>query len=112
MAPLKALGCRRRLGHFRDRVLPGRLEVPDDVLSDQRGSPDWPSIVADAPASLGDLRAVARYAFIPERFQTLTMPVLLQIGSESPADFYVTDALATCFPTSRSAASKARRTRQ
>ena len=80
-------------GFFRDV-----LAVPEGVLSEMRRSPDWPLIVADAPASLGDLRAAARYAFTPERFQSLPMPVLLQVGSESPADFYVTDALAAVLP--------------
>ena len=98
MAPLEDLAAAGDWDAFATAFFRDVLEVPDDVLSDLRGSPDWPSIVADAPASLGDLRAVARYAFTPERFPTLPMPVLLQIGSESPADFYVTDALATVLP--------------
>jgi pimeloyl-ACP methyl ester carboxylesterase len=50
------------------------------------------------PASLGDLRALARHRFDPERFSALTMPVLLQTGTESPPDIYVTDALAAVLP--------------
>ena len=98
MAPLEELAATGDWDAFATAFFRDVLAVPEGVLSDLRGSPDWPSIVADAPASLGDLRAVARYAFTPERFQTLPMPVLLQIGSESPADFYVTDALATVLP--------------
>jgi pimeloyl-ACP methyl ester carboxylesterase len=36
--------------------------------------------------------------FQPERFRELDVPVLLQIGSESPRDLYVTDALAAILP--------------
>lgn len=71
------------------------LEVPADVLEAVRHSDDWPPILADAPATIGDLRALRRHHFDPERYgAALTMPVLLQVGTESPRDFYVTDALA------------------
>jgi hypothetical protein len=52
----------------------------------------WPPIIADAHASLGDLRALSRYDFEAERFRELRVPVMLQIGTESPRDLYVTDA--------------------
>jgi pimeloyl-ACP methyl ester carboxylesterase len=61
----------------------------------------WNPILADAPASLNDLRALDRYRFRPERFESLPMPVLLQTGSESPTGLYVTDALAAVLPDSR-----------
>jgi pimeloyl-ACP methyl ester carboxylesterase len=70
------------------------LAVPDSDLGAVRASELWPPIVADAKASLADLRAVAAYDFRPERFGGIPCEVLLQIGSESPRDFYVTDALA------------------
>jgi pimeloyl-ACP methyl ester carboxylesterase len=54
--------------------------------------------VADAKASLGDLRALARYDVQAERFRDLRVPTLLQVGSESPRHFYVTDALAAALP--------------
>ena len=60
-----------------------------------------PPIVADAPASLGDLRALARIASIRIASRDCDMPVLLQIGSESPREFYVTDALAAVLPCAR-----------
>ena len=41
---------------------------------------------------------MTRYKFEAERYHTLDMPVLLQIGSESPRDLYVTDALAAVLP--------------
>ena len=41
---------------------------------------------------------MTRYKFEAGRYHTLNMPVLLQIGSESPRDLYVTDALAAVLP--------------
>jgi pimeloyl-ACP methyl ester carboxylesterase len=74
------------------------LHVPTEELDALRGSDLWPPIVADAPASLKDLRAIHAYQFAPARFARLDVPVLLQIGSESPRDLYVTDALAAVLP--------------
>jgi len=74
------------------------LHVPEADLQQLRGTDLWPPIVADAKASLGDLRAIARHDFRPERFKQLTCPVLLQTGSESPGSLYSTDTLAACLP--------------
>lgn len=81
---------------FRDMLL-----VPAAEVDAVRSSALWPPIVADAKASLGDIRAVARYQFDPERWRGLDAPVLLQIGSESPRHLYVTDALAAVLPDAR-----------
>lgn len=70
------------------------LSVPVQELDEVRASPLWPPIVADAKASLGDLRALNRYDFRVERFRHLRLPVVLQIGTESPRHLFVTDALA------------------
>jgi pimeloyl-ACP methyl ester carboxylesterase len=78
---------------FRDR-----LQVPLEELNELRATELWPPIIADAKASLGDLRALSRYDFKAERFGELRVPVLLQIGSESPRDLYVTDPLAAVLP--------------
>ena len=77
------------------------LHVPVHELDALRATPLWPPIVADAKASLGDLRALARYRFGADRCRALDLPVLLQIGSESPRDLYVTDALAAVLPDAR-----------
>ncbi len=74
------------------------LRVPVQALDELRSTPLWPPIVADGKASLGDLRAIARYDFDPERFRNLHVPVLLQVGTESPRDLYATDALAAALP--------------
>jgi len=78
-----------------------RLSVPLEELDVLRTTELWPPIIADAAASLGDLRALSRYDFQAERFRELRIPVLLQIGTESPRDLYVTDALAAILPNVR-----------
>jgi pimeloyl-ACP methyl ester carboxylesterase len=78
---------------FRDR-----LSVPVEALDALRATALWPPMIADAEASLGDLRALSRYDFQAERFRELRVPVMLQIGTESPRDLYVTDALAAVLP--------------
>ncbi|MGH8532127.1 MAG: alpha/beta fold hydrolase [Gammaproteobacteria bacterium] len=78
---------------FRDQ-----LSVPLAELDELRATELWPPIIADAEASLGDLRALCRYDFNAGRFRDLRVPVTLQIGSESPRDLYVTDALAAVLP--------------
>jgi pimeloyl-ACP methyl ester carboxylesterase len=77
------------------------LRVPAEDLLQVRASELWPPILQDAKASKGDLYALARYDFTPEEFRSLDIPVLLQTGSESPQDLYVTDALARVLPNAR-----------
>lgn len=77
------------------------LEVPAAEVAEIKASPFWHVWTADAPATLGDLRALATYAFDPERFRTLAMPVVFLVGSESPRALYATDALAAVLPQAR-----------
>lgn len=74
------------------------LTVPAAELDALRATPLWPPTVADAPATLGDVRAVSRYNFRAERFRGLRVPVMLQVGTESPRALYATDALAGALP--------------
>jgi len=76
-------------------------KIPQPLVDALQGSPFWPAMVADAPATLSDIRALVRYEFDAARFAALTMPVLLLVGSESPRDNYVTDALAGVLPDRR-----------
>jgi pimeloyl-ACP methyl ester carboxylesterase len=78
---------------FRDALL-----VPEQELDALRRTELWAPILSDAKATLGDLFALSRYEFWPERFTGLRVPVLLQTGSESPRHLYVTDALLQCLP--------------
>ena len=70
------------------------LHVPSEVVEEMKQPASWTPILADARATLGDLRAISRYGFDENRFRGLEIPVLLQVGSESPRSLYVTDALA------------------
>jgi pimeloyl-ACP methyl ester carboxylesterase len=72
----------------------GGIQMPKPLVDRIQASPFWPPIVADAPATLSDFRAFAPYVFDASHFRGLTMPVLLLVGSESPRDYYLTDALA------------------
>jgi pimeloyl-ACP methyl ester carboxylesterase len=74
------------------------LHVPVHELEAVRASELWAPIVADAPASIHDITALTKYDFDAARFRDLDMQVLLQTGSESPRDLYVTDALAAALP--------------
>jgi pimeloyl-ACP methyl ester carboxylesterase len=74
------------------------LFVPVEDLDELRATDLWFPIIADAKASLGDIRALVRYDFKAERFRELQIPVLLQVGSESPRNLYITDAIAAVLP--------------
>ncbi len=77
------------------------LQVPPDEVNEIRATPVWALWTADAKASLNDLRAIAKHRFDATRYRALDMPVLLLIGTESPRDLYVTDALAAVLPRTR-----------
>lgn len=98
---LETLADEERWDEFTESFFSRMLFVPDEDLKQLRESELWPPIVADASASLCDIRAVSRYDFDPHRFRDLRIPVLLQIGTESPRDLYVTDALAAVLPNAR-----------
>ena len=98
---LEALGEAGRWDDLAVTFFRDTLSVPSAEIDELRTTALWPPIVADAPASLRDLRALSRLAFDPERFRGVTMPVLLQVGTESPRHLYVTDALAAVLPDAR-----------
>ena len=77
------------------------LHVPPDEVQAIQATPFWAVWTVDAPASLHDLRALVRHRFDATRYRSLGMPVLLLIGTESPRDLYVTDALAAVLPNAR-----------
>lgn len=98
LLPLEALARAGDWDGFAATFFADVLAVPQADLDALRASEDWAPIVADAPATLGDFHALARFRFDPECCRDLPMPVLLQVGSESPPEFYVTDALAAILP--------------
>ena len=98
LARLEVLAQAGKWEDFAATFFRDTLFVPDEELDALRATELWQSIVDDAEASLRDLRALSRYDFEAERFRELRVPVMLQIGTESPRDLYVTDALATILP--------------
>jgi len=98
LAPLEELAAAAAWEDFAITFFRETLSVPEKELEALRATSLWPPIINDAKASLGDLRALSRYDFKPGRFDRLELPVLLQIGSESPRDLYATDALAAVLP--------------
>jgi pimeloyl-ACP methyl ester carboxylesterase len=98
---LEALASKGAWDEFTFRFFNETLLVPKSDLEQLRASELWAPTVGDAPATLEDLRALSRYNFSPARFQTLTCPVLLQVGSESPPQLYATKALEKALPNVR-----------
>jgi len=101
LAALETLAAAGAWDQFAFAFFANTLHVPTAELDALRASGLWRSIVADAPASAHDVRALHAYRFDPARFADVDVPVLLQIGSESPRDLYVTDALAAVLPDAR-----------
>jgi pimeloyl-ACP methyl ester carboxylesterase len=101
LAALETLAAAGAWDQFAFAFFANTLHVPTEELEAVRASELWRPIVADAPASRQDLRAISAYRFEPQRFAGLAIPVMLQIGSESPRDLYVTDALAEVLPAAR-----------
>jgi pimeloyl-ACP methyl ester carboxylesterase len=79
----------------------GILQVPPEEITEIKATPFWNVWTVDAKATLNDLRALTRHDFGAERFSSLTMPVQLLIGSDSPRELYLTDALAAVLPDAR-----------
>ena len=77
------------------------LQVPPEEIAEIKTTPFWSVWTVDAKATLNDLRALLKHDFSTERFGSLNMPVLLIIGSESPRELYLTDALYAVLPDSR-----------
>ena len=94
LAALETLAAAGAWDQFAFAFFANTLHVPIEELEAVRASELWSPVVADAPATLGDLRALVGYRFDPSRFAVLDIPVSLQVGSDSPRDLYVTDALA------------------
>lgn len=101
LAPLESLARAGDWDRFAFAFFRDALHVPPGELEDVRRSDLWRPILDDAPATLHDLRALARHDFRPERFRTLRVPTLLQVGTESPHHLYATDALAAVLPDAR-----------
>jgi len=98
LARLEALAKAGNWEVFTEAFFRDALQVPSDELQELKATDLWPPMVADAKASLCDMRALTRYTFRPDCFRKLQMPVMLQIGTESPRELFVTDDLAAVLP--------------
>ena len=98
MRRMETMASRKEWDEFAETFFRDMLHVPPNVLKEMRVPQIWSPIIDDAPASLGDVRAIIRHSFEAERFRGLNMPVMLQVGTESPRDLYFTDALAAVLP--------------
>jgi pimeloyl-ACP methyl ester carboxylesterase len=98
LAGLEELAQRADWDAFAVTFFHDRLCVPLEELNELRTTELWPPIIADAEVSLRDLRALSKYDFDARRFRDLRIPVMLQVGTESLRDLYVTDALAAVLP--------------
>ncbi|NCJ06172.1 alpha/beta fold hydrolase [Synechococcales cyanobacterium C] len=83
---------------FTTEFLQDIIAVQVEELETLQGTEHWNEIVFNAETSLSDLWALSKYTFNPADFRELRIPVMLQIGTESPRDLYVTDALAAVLP--------------
>jgi pimeloyl-ACP methyl ester carboxylesterase len=95
---LEAHAAGQRWDAFARTFFREALQLTSAALDGLCGGAAWAGIVADAPATFDDIRALRAAAFAPARFGSLPMPVLLQIGSESPRPMFATDALAAVLP--------------
>jgi pimeloyl-ACP methyl ester carboxylesterase len=77
------------------------LEVPADEVEIIKKTFFWDVWIADAKATLCDVRALVNHDFDVNRFRSLDFPVLLLIGTESPREIYLTDILNSVLPTAR-----------
>lgn len=67
-------------------------------IEELRAEGVWTFIVSDAEVSLHDIAALSSYRLEPSAFRDLQVPVLLQVGTESPREVFVTDLLARNLP--------------
>lgn len=93
---LLAVGDRDGLVAAMMRELVG---VPPATLARMRSLPPWQGRVAAAHTIPRELRAVAAYRFVPERFRDVATPTLLLLGGDSPANVQAaTRAIAEALP--------------
>jgi len=98
--PLEAFAARKDWDGLVESFM-RMLEVPQEEIDEIKTTPFWSVWITDAPATLNDLRAVQHLRFNAEDYRSLTMPVQLIVGSESPRENYVTDPLAAVLPNAR-----------
>jgi pimeloyl-ACP methyl ester carboxylesterase len=77
------------------------LGVPQAEIEEIKTTPFWDVWIRDAAATLNDMRAIEHLRLDLDTYRSLTMPVGLMIGDESPRDNYATDKLSAVLPDSQ-----------
>lgn len=78
------------------------VRMPEDELSTIRSLPAWQARVAAAHTMPREERVGANYRFSPGSFESVTVPTLLLLGSDSPAYLRAsTEAVAAALPDSQ-----------
>jgi pimeloyl-ACP methyl ester carboxylesterase len=101
LTALERLAERRDWDALVETFMRDALQVPPAEIRAIKTTPFWQLWTADAEASLNDLRALSRHRFDAARYRSLTRPVQLLIGTQSPRALYFTDALAARLPDAR-----------
>lgn len=101
LATLEALGAREDWDGLVRTFMLDVLQVPQDEVAEIEASPFWRVWTADAKASMNDLQAASTFRFDVAAYEGLGTPTILLVGTESPRDIYLTDALAAAMPNAR-----------
>lgn len=112
LAPFERLARAGDWETFALRFFGGVLHVPAAELADLARSDAWPPIVADAPATLHDLRALARHDFRPERSARCTCRRCSRWARRARASSTRPMRSSPCCPTRASTRWRDRRTRR
>jgi pimeloyl-ACP methyl ester carboxylesterase len=76
------------------------LETPAEIVDELKTKGNWGDWIDDAPTTLNDVRAVFGYRGASDGVKSITVPVLLLTGSESPQHLYRTQDLKRTLPQS------------
>jgi pimeloyl-ACP methyl ester carboxylesterase len=83
-------------------VLRDLAGMPEEQLKRAMALPSWANRVAAAHTAIRETRAESGYRFEPSRFESVAVPTLLLVGSESPPDLVApTGTLAEALPNAR-----------
>lgn len=84
---------------FVSRFLGEVTHMPSSQLATLRTTPIWQMLLAEGKATLQDFHALKKHDFKPEKFASLTIPILFLCGSLSPpVGTQVTDSLMNVIP--------------
>jgi pimeloyl-ACP methyl ester carboxylesterase len=83
-------------------VLRDLAGMPEEQLKRAMALPSWANRVAAAHTAIRETRAESGYRFEPSRFESVAVPTLLLVGSESPPDLVAPiPTLAEALPNAR-----------